>query len=441
MKKITFSSRPLQGVLLVGLVLGAVYLRVARPDLALTPKDSRGLAIASATQQIEPASSFGIIDLDALSRNLERIQKPMQGKYGLRWVAKSLPSPDLLTYIAEQTGNARFMVFQKSMISELLSLLPEADLLLGKPIPGTAAEQLLRAFPFASRRVHWLIDSPERLAEYLDVSQRLQVSLSLVLEIDVGLRRGGFESPRDLDGLKTLIEAHSGAQVQVAGLMGYDGHVSHASPLLGPGKKRASAREFEKVQERYLGFTERLRALFSEPESGWILNGGGSHTYWRYPNSKSPINEIALGSALLKPTHFDDSELNELEPAAFLAVPILKKVTQPFPFVSALGPLWGWVNSVNPNTQIGYYLYGSTWGGEVLYPTGLSQAWFHEGGIQNLLPNQQLLMGSSHVAFPAGQRLIVRPPEGDTIAAFDRLLVIAAGSSPRWWRLMLHRND
>jgi hypothetical protein len=440
------------GLILAGLLLvllgAAIFVRA--PDQAHFPPNPLGREVAQATRDLPQDAAHVWVDRPALARNIERVKTRVGQPYGIRWVAKSLPSIPLLQFVAETSGIRRFMVFQESMALVILRQIPEADLLFGKPIPALLAEEVLRTQPGAERQVHWLVDSIDRLREYELLAQRTGRTLSIVLEVDVGLRRGGFRTPEDLAStfgvfLGARQERSDQGRLELRGLMGYDGHVPHASSLLGPGKDRAEAREFDQVLARFAGFAERVKGAFAPPVGGWIFDGGGSRTFWRYGGRTSAFNELAVGSILLKPTHFDSEEVADFEPAAFLSIPVLKRVDQPFPFVESLGPLWGAVRRLNPNVQQGFYLYGSVWGGEILYPQGLREAWFHAPGIQNLLPNQQLLMGSADVLFPEGRRVIVRPPEGDTLVALDRWWASPFGSGKRQsgrtlWAPLPHRN-
>jgi D-serine deaminase-like pyridoxal phosphate-dependent protein len=421
----------------LGLMLGAWALY--EKNKALLPLDPAVSDLARSITDVSPHSSFAVLDLDAVERNLRRLETEYQSRYQLRWVAKSLPSLPLLKWLAQKSQVSKFMVFQKSMTLSLLQAIPEVDLLLGKPLPVQAAEEILKQSPHASRQVHWLIDSEERLQEYTELAVRMRLPLSLILEVDVGMRRGGFEKPEEL---KRLAAKRSQAPITIDGLMGYDGHIPYASPIFGPGLKRAQEREFLAVQERYQAFVEVLHATFPAPKSGFILNGAGSRTFWRYQSKdiKTPINEIAVGSILVKPVHFDAAEVDSYEPALHLAIPVLKEVTQPFPYVGNLGVLWDLVMKLNPQLQRGYYLYGGAWSGQIVYPAGLEFPWFHSSAIQNLLPNQQLLMGSKDVKFPGGKRVLIRPVEGDLLSAFDQIRVLRKAGPSEWWAPM-GRND
>ena len=86
------------------------------------------------------------------------------------------------------------MVFHQPFLNAVAENLPQSDVLLGKPLPINAAKMFYtklgkRSYD-AAGKVQWLIDSPDRLLQYMQLAKDLGVSMKLNIEIDVGLRRG-----------------------------------------------------------------------------------------------------------------------------------------------------------------------------------------------------------------------------------------------------------
>src|SRR6202043_2683225 len=102
--------------------------------------------------------------------------------------------------------------------------------------------------------------------------------------------------------------------------------------------------------------------------SGLTLNTAGSPTYALHL-SDPHANEVAVGSAFVKPAHFDLPTLKDLAPAAFIAQPVLK-VMDP-----ALYPrreaLTGAINTLDPNTRRGFFIYGGSGDARPVSPRGL----------------------------------------------------------------------
>lgn len=385
-------------------------------------------ALNEELKRVVPGENVALLDLDALDQNADRIRGEVGDQVALRLVTKSLPSLELLTYLAERVKTRRLMVFSEPYLDALLgSDLADYDMLLGKPLPASAADRLLTEHEGAAT-VRWLVDHAQRLEAYLDVARRHDVVLRLAVEIDVGLRRGGTPDPETLVALLDTIAANPD-HARFAGLMGYEGHVSHApAPLADPDT------EFAAVHARYTAFVEAARAAHpSMFGDGTVYDSGGSMTYPRYDAefSASPVNEISVGSAYLAPKHFDDLGL---QPASWLAAPVLKRLPEPeLPFREGVGRYLDWWD---PNLAVNFFLLGGGWPADPVSPPGLVPHPIFSSGppVANLLPNQPLLCGSKRVPLQEGDFVFFRPWEGDTIASMARLHLVRDGRIVGTWQ-------
>jgi D-serine deaminase-like pyridoxal phosphate-dependent protein len=391
-------------------------------------------ALNEELRRVVPGSNVALVDLDTLDQNAARIREQVGDQVALRLVTKSLPSLELVAYLAERVKTRRLMVFSEPYLDALLrSELADYDMLLGKPVPAAAADRLLTAHEGAVE-VRWLVDHPERLEAYLEVARLHEVVLRLAVEIDVGLRRGGAPDPETLVALLDTIAANP-QHARFAGLMGYDGHVPHApAPLANPDG------EFEAVHARYTAFVEAAKAahpsLFGDDT---LYDSGGSLTYPRYDAtfSASPVNEISVGSAFLAPTHFAD--LGH-KPATWLAAPVLKKLPEPeLPFREGVGRHLDWWD---PNLAVNFFLLGGGWPADPVSPPGLVRhPIFDTGhGVANMLPNQPLLCGSTRVTLEEGDFVFFHPWEGDGIVAIARLHVVRDGRIVDVWQTYTGAN-
>lgn len=144
-----------------------------------------------------PMHPVMLIDLDRLDHNIDVVMQSVRraGK-SLRLVEKSLPSPQLLDYIAKRAGTQRLMSFHQPFLNHDAERFPESDILLGKPLPVRAAQLFYEAHrgPFdPARQLQWLLDTPERLAQYLALAKALNIRMRINIELDVGLHRGGVQ--------------------------------------------------------------------------------------------------------------------------------------------------------------------------------------------------------------------------------------------------------
>ena len=138
-----------------------------------------------------------VIDLDRLDRNIDRTVASIRSgsPKHYRVVTKSIPSPDLVKYVSKRAQTNKQMVFHRPFIQAMAQNMPSSNLLLGKPMPISAVQTFYRQHTGSFEPEHqlqWLIDTPERLAQYLKFAQHAGLKIAVNLELDVGLHRGGF---------------------------------------------------------------------------------------------------------------------------------------------------------------------------------------------------------------------------------------------------------
>ena len=412
-------------IISVFIVLLLVYLVVIKSKKVSSDYQANFRLLNAELKAQQPGAGNGIIDLDALDNNLDTVVKKLGNDFKLRLTAKSLPSIDLLKYLMEKGHTNRLMVFSEPFIAEILTRFDgdSIDMLLGKPLPVEALTRL-KAYN-GWNNISWLIDTKERLNEYLTFAKRENVKLKLSVEIDVGLHRGGFQTTSELaDIIKTLQQNEQ--YLQLTGLMGYDGHVPHVPFYIN--KATAIQNVFIQAQQCYTAFVDELKKYYS---AGFIstltFNGGGSKTYFYYPQFKNitPVNEIAMGSGFLAPEEFRELLLLGHKPALYLASPVLKKIeTAKLPFAEKLTPL---IDLWDPNLKVSYYLMGGGWAGEPVAPAGLKKNPFWDSsdkGIMNLLPNQSLLCSSDQNDLHVGDFVFYYPWEGDGMLAFKQVILV-----------------
>lgn len=346
-----------------------------------------------------------LLDLDALDANIDVVRRNVGKDIAVRVVAKSLPSLPLLRYVLSRLGTSRLMVFDDSL-GVLERELAEADLSLGKPLPVQAA----RAYYAASTstgtapgaRVTWLIDGPERLAQYAALARSLGVKMQIQMEIDVGLHRGGITEPPALRAMLQAISADP-EHLLFRGLMGYDAHVASAPPLLSSRDRALSA-----VIRRYLAFREVVYNYYSDQRSErFVFNGAGSKTYCLY-GERGPLNEVALGSALVMPSKFDGPTLAEHTSAVFIATPVLKRLQgTKIPFLEWASVPWGFWN---PNRRITYFLFSGGWLAVPCSPAGLC-----DNPVYGFSTNQSILNGSEKTALSPDDWVFFRPTQSERV--------------------------
>lgn len=414
-----------------GFLLGAsaaAALWWLKPGDRGAPYDDYFRALNDELKHNGPQRPCLVLDLDRLDHNLGVLTKSIRPPKHFRVVAKSLPSIRLLDYIYRKSGTSRLMAFHQPFLNIEARELPYSLILLGKPLPTTSAkrfydEHIVGRFSPQSQ-LQWLLDTPARLTEYLELAKGFGTRLRINIEIDVGLHRGGVTGNDMLGEMLRLIEANP-KHLEFAGFMGYDPHVVKLPRLLG-------SREdlFAQVLAAYQGFVEYARR---EHPKLWrddlTLNGAGSPTY-RLHGSHSLVNDLSVGSGLVKPTDFDLDTLAEHRPALFIATPVLK--TSDGVRVPGLESLSGLAAAWNPNLQKSYFLYGGRWMARYESPRGL-----RDNGVYGHSSNQEMANGSAATALTVDDHVFLRPTQSEALMLqFGPLVVVRNGRIVEHWPVL-----
>lgn len=363
-----------------------------------------------------------VVDRNRLLENIRTLVGHIRGRFDYRIVAKSLPSLPLLGTVMEASGSNRLMLFHQPFINQVAAQFPRADVLLGKPMPVAAARNFYQQFSGGGfdprRQLRWLLDTPERVAQYDELAQALGQDMQICIELDVGLHRGGVRTDQQLVTMLDIIS--QSPHLNFCGFMGYEPHVVKM-PVGDPKTYRDMA---VAVYEHYIQVAKaRLGQAWP---ADVLLNAGGSPTYQLYDEGTYPFNELAAGSCLVKPTDFDLPTLTDHVPASYIATPVLKALdTLEIPGIDLGGiqSLW------DPNRARTFFTYGGYWKARPESPQGL---------VNNPLfgrsTNQEMLNGSRNIHLQPDDWVFLRPTQSEfvflqfgDIAVYDK-----GGIAERW---------
>lgn len=356
-----------------------------------------------------------VVDSRRLAANISAVRRVLgPGGLALRIVTKSLQAPGLLGAVLAGTGTNLLMAFNGVMLDELVLFRPDADVLLGRPLPAAEVADFVRRrsnSPVPAARPQWLADSPARIAQYAEIARQTATPMRINLEIDVGLHRGGLADLAALAHAVDLVEAEP--LLTIAGLMGYDAHIARA-----PEPAAAAA----VVIDRY-GAAVRLLGEKLGELAGLAFNTAGSLTFALHAEDEV-TNEVAIGSAFVKPAHFDTPALEGLQPAIFIAEPVLK-VMDP-----ALYPrrehLTEAIASLDPNSRRGFFLYGGYGDATPVSPPGLTYSALYGG--------RAMLSGSARVELGQDDFVFMRPGESQgVLLQFGDIGVYDGDEIGAWW--------
>ncbi len=368
-----------------------------------------------------------VIDLDRLEANADRIRTLVAPGVRPRLVQKSLPSMPLLRHLAARLGTRSLMVFHRPFLNLYATQAPEFDLLLGKPMPVVAARTFyaeLRAGEGfdPERSLQWLIDTDARLAQYQELARALALRLSVSIEIDVGMHRGGLAQVEEVTPLLQRIAADP-RHLRFSGFMGYDAHAAKAPPWVG--RERAVSES----NARYRAFLEFVRQSFAALwRDDLCLNGAGSPSLSLHAQG-SPLNDISFGSALVKPTDFDVPTLTELQPACVIAAPVLKvRPGVQIPFLEGPSQL---ISRFQRDRGQSIFIYGGHWMAKPVWPEGM-----RENSLYGLSSNHQLMNLPADVEVQPDDVTLWRPTQSEAVfLQFGDLWLVRGGQVVDRWRV------
>ena len=363
-----------------------------------------------------------LVDLDSVDHNLKLVGTTLGSRIGLRLVAKSLPCIPLLEYMMVTAGTNRVMAFSEGMVQALLYRFGSGvDVLLGRPAAVQAADRTFSMLdargttPNPAASVRWLVDTAQRMEAYASLAERRDQQISVAVEIDVGLRRGGARDEAELLSMLAVID--DSPHLRFGGFMGYEGHI----PFAAMGGLTPDD-EFAAVQRRYTDFVEAGGRVFPEMfDDTVVFNSGGSRTYHYYTDeAATPVNEVAMGSAFFYPGNFHNLPQTTLSPATFFATPVLKRLDPAeVPFDPEYLP---GLAQDHPEFEVSFFMTAGDFPGEQIFPEGLAPsptaAPAVEGqprGVLNMLPNQGRWLGPRSMSLRVGDFLFYQPWEGDAI--------------------------
>ncbi len=406
----------------LALMAGIAAQRPAKEGGAHTPYFAQ---LQSAVKNAGLARPTLVIDSARLNQNIATLKSHLKPDMGYRIVAKSLPSIPLLAHVMREAKTDRLMIFHQPFLNLVATDLPTADVLLGKPMPIAAAARFYDHLGNTSfdpaRQVQWLVDTPERLADYKTLANARDLPMRLNLELDIGLHRGGFADP---DTLRPLLETmDADPLLTFSGFMGYDPHLAGVPDLLG-----WKENSFAASVNLYKAFIAQAATHYGDawaPQT-MTFNTAGSPTYQMH-KATTHATELAVGSALVMPTHFDVPTLADHTPASFITTPVLK-VSDPteLPVLEALStPIRLW----DRNTARTFFIYGGNWLAEPVSPPGL-----RTNSLFGRSSNQEMLNGSDLTNLQPDDYVVLRPTQSEYVfLQFGDIAVLSDGAIVDSW--------
>jgi len=398
------------GAAAAGNVLWSPASRATGPGAAATGHDDYFSRLNAMLKRDGPGRPVMLVDVARMHHNIDALAGSVGPDKTYRVVVKSLPSVPLVRRVMQRARTDALMVFHQPFLNAVAENFPAADALLGKPMPVAAARTFYRNLDAsrydAARRVQWLIDTPERLRQYLALARELGVKMRINVEIDVGLHRGGLTEPAALAAILEVIRDDP-AHLAFSGLMGYEPHLTGLKADLEHPAVQA-------VLAEYRGYLDTIRSAGIALE-GLTLNGAGSHTLRIYEQDRT-MNDLAAGSGVVMPTDFDTYHLTGNRPAVFIATPVLKRYDGN-PFMPDPAPDMGRL----------YYIYGGYWKAKMVSPARTGEPIYQS-------TNQSPITTSRAVDLAVDDYMFLRPSQSEfVLLQFGDLLAVDDGAIVERW--------
>jgi len=277
----------------------------------------------AATADLEPP--FAAVDLDAFDANAADLLRRAGGK-PVRLASKSVRCRALIDRALDAglTGLLAFTLPEALWLAER-----DEDIVVAYPTVDRSALRELATGP-ARERVTVMVDCREHL-ELIEAASEPGAIVRVCLDVDagwrplggrvrVGAKRSPLHAPEQAAALAREIAARPGLELD--GLLMYEAQIAGvgdrpANPLLGAALRamqRASARELAARRAAVVAALPPLR----------FVNGGGTGSVERTA-AEPAVTEVAAGSGLLAPTLFDAYSSFTPRPAAFFALPVVRR--------------------------------------------------------------------------------------------------------------------
>lgn len=357
-----------------------------------------------------PGRPVLVVDTARVDHNIDALAGSVGPDKTYRVVVKSLPSVPLVERVMERSRTNALMVFHQPFLNAVAERFPEADALLGKPMPLAAARTFYRQLDSrrydSSRHLQWLIDSMDRLRQYQGLARELGVSMRINVEIDVGMHRGGLTEPAALAAMLEVIREDP-KHLVFSGLMGYEPHLTGLEAQLGHPAVQA-------VLEEYRAYLDEIRRAGLTLD-GLTLNGAGSHTLRIYEKDRT-MNDLSAGSGVVMPTDFDTYHLRDNLPAVFIATPILKRYeNNPF------------TDDPSPDSERLFYIYGGYWKAKMASPAETGEPRYRS-------TNQSPITTSRDVDLAVDDYMFLRPTQSEfVLLQFGDILAVNDGEIIDRW--------
>jgi len=314
-----------------------------------TERDTLRTRLDRATAHLDPP--FAVVDLAAFDTNAATLVTRAAGK-PVRVASKSVRCRELLGRALARPGWHGVMAYTLAEAIWLVRAGVSRDVLVAYPTSDRGALATLAAEDGLATAISVMVDSPAQL-DLIDsvAAPHRRAEIRVCLELDaswrplggrlhVGVRRSPVHSAESAGRLAAQVTGRRG--FRLVGLMAYEAQIAG----LGDAPPRQALRGVAIRTVHRRSYRELLRrrgaavAAVREHAELAYVNGGGPGSL-ALTSADPAVTEVTAGSGLYGPTLFDGYRAWRPTPAAFFALPVVRR---PAPRVATvLGG--GWIAS------------------------------------------------------------------------------------------------
>lgn len=331
---------------------------------------------------------LAIVDLDAIQKNIDHIDREMEGKQAsVRLATKSVRVPKLIRYILDHSKTIKSLMCFSAKEAYFLSEQGFDDLLVAYPAVSSDDLECLKKIHLKQKKISLVVDSIEHLEIISSAMGSLDVPFSCLLEVDMSLRMlggsvhlGVRRSPvrSKEDALKVFEHSKKYKNLKLIGLMGYEAQVAGVGDC-NPFKKFMNPIVYL-MRKLSMSKIKKLRHdIFTHlEENGFHIecfNGGGSGSLNLTVREKE-LTEVTVGSGIICSHLFDYYSNIKFEPAVYFALQVVRSsdpgmvTCQGGGYIASGEP--GWDRVPLPVYPKGLSLVSMEGAGEVQTPVKLS---------------------------------------------------------------------
>ena len=288
----------------------------------------------AATAHLEPP--FAVVDLAALRANAVTMTRRASGK-PIRLASKSVRCREIIGQVLGMDGFRGILAFTLPEALWLAAHGTSADIVVGYPTADRTALARLAGDRAAAAAITVMVDCPEHLdmIEKAAAGAAQPSPIRVCMDIDTGFlalggllragaRRSPVRTPGDAAALAAAIAARPG--LRLVGLMAYEAQIAGVGdnpagrPLYAVALRYMQRLSGAELAARRAAIVAAVRAVVPLE----FVNGGGTGSLEK-TSAESAVTEIGAGSGLYHPTLFDGYRGFRGRPAAFFALPVVRR--------------------------------------------------------------------------------------------------------------------